>query len=231
MKTKLLTTLLCFLPLFAFSQNYEKEGDDLFAQAQYEKAEKKYKAALLIMGETPSILQKQINCSKCKTLLIKAQTAGQASRYSEAAKYYEDLYALHSLSKYQVQANTMKQMAKRIEAERHAKLEVETEDMVYVIVQKWPVFPGGQVALSKYFDENVKCPINAYNEEIKGRVICQFVVNKDGSIVNIEIARSSGNALLDEEAIRVVKSMPRWSPGVQNGEVVRVKYTLPINFK
>ena len=78
--------------------------------------------------------------------------------------------------------------------------------------------------------ENVKYPVIAQENGVQGRVICQFVVNRDGSIVDVEVVRSV-DASLDKEAIRVIKSMPKWSPGQQRGKPVRVKYTLPVNFK
>lgn len=125
MKTKLLTLLLLLFSIGLFSQNYEKEGDDLFAQAQYEQAEKKYKAAIAINGETPSVKQKQEKCAKCKFLLTKAQTAEKESRYSDATKYYLDLYAIHSLTNYQNKANAMKQRARKAEQEMLAKQEAD----------------------------------------------------------------------------------------------------------
>ena len=94
-----------------------------------------------------------------------------------------------------------------------------------------PEFPGGQQALFKYLGDNVKYPVIAQENGIQGRVICQFVVNKDGSIVDIEVVRSGGDPSLDKEAIRVIKSMPKWKPGKQRGKPVRVKFTLPVNFK
>ena len=111
--------------MLTFSQNYEKEGDDLFAQAQYEQAEKKYKAAIAIVGESQTIKQKQDKCTKCKNLLTKAQTAEKESRYSDAAKYYSNLYAIHALPKYQSKANAMKQKEKQREKDRIAKIEEE----------------------------------------------------------------------------------------------------------
>ena len=94
-----------------------------------------------------------------------------------------------------------------------------------------PEFPGGQQALFKFLSENVKYPVIAQENGIQGRVICQFVVNRDGSIVDVEVVRSAGDASLDKEAVRVIKSMPKWKPGKQRGKAVRVKYTLPVNFK
>ena len=107
----------------------------------------------------------------------------------------------------------------------------EEEEVVFVVVETMPEFPGGQAALFKYLSENVKYPVIAQENGIQGRVICQFVVNKDGSIVDVEVVRSGGDASLDKEAVRVIKSMPKWKPGKQRGKAVRVKYTVPVNFK
>ena len=110
-------------------------------------------------------------------------------------------------------------------------VEEEEEEVVFVVVETMPEFPGGQQALFKYLSENVKYPVIAQENGIQGRVICQFVVNKDGSIVDVEVVRSGGDASLDKEAVRVIKSMPKWKPGKQRGKAVRVKYTVPVNFR
>ena len=118
-----------------------------------------------------------------------------------------------------------------IAAPVEAPVEEEEEEVVFVVVESMPEFPGGQQALFKYLSENVKYPVIAQENGIQGRVICQFVVNKDGSIVEVEVVRSGGDPSLDKEAIRVIKSMPKWKPGKQRGKPVRVKYTVPVNFK
>ncbi len=107
----------------------------------------------------------------------------------------------------------------------------EDDEVVFVVVETMPEFPGGQQALFKYLSENVKYPVIAQENGIQGRVICQFVVNKDGKIVDVEVVRSGGDPSLDKEAIRVIKSMPPWKPGKQRGKPVRVKYTVPVNFR
>ena len=112
-----------------------------------------------------------------------------------------------------------------------APVEEEEEEVVFVVVETMPEFPGGQQALFKYLSENVKYPVIAQENGIQGRVICQFVVNKDGAIVDVEVVRSGGDPSLDKEAIRVIKSMPKWNPGKQRGKAVRVKYTVPVNFR
>ena len=118
-----------------------------------------------------------------------------------------------------------------IAAPVEAPVEEEEEEVVFVVVETMPEFPGGQQALFKYLRENVKYPVIAQENGIQGRVICQFVVNKDGSIVDVEVVRSGGDASLDKEAVRVIKSMPKWKPGKQRGKAVRVKYTVPVNFR
>ena len=109
--------------------------------------------------------------------------------------------------------------------------EEDDEDAIFVVVESMPEFPGGQQALFKYLCDNIKYPPIAQENGIQGRVVCQFVVNKDGSIVDVEVARSGGDPSLDKEAVRVIKSMPKWKPGKQRGKVVRVKYTVPVSFK
>ena len=118
-----------------------------------------------------------------------------------------------------------------IEAPVEAPVEEEEEEVVFMVVETMPEFPGGQQALFKYLSENVKYPVIAQENGIQGRVICQFTVNKDGSIVDVQVVRSGGDASLDKEAVRVIKSMPKWKPGKQRGKAVRVKYTVPVNFK
>lgn len=106
----------------------------------------------------------------------------------------------------------------------------EEDNVVFQVVETMPSFPGGDAELFKYLGKNINYPVIAQENGIQGRVICQFVVNKDGSIVDVVVVRSVDQSL-DKEAIRVIKSMPNWSPGKQRGKSVRVKYTLPVNFK
>lgn len=119
----------------------------------------------------------------------------------------------------------------RLGKEALANEKEEEDEVVFIIVETMPEFPGGQQALFKFLSENVKYPTIAYENGIEGRVICQFVVEKDGTIANVEVVQSGGDASLDKEAVRVLKSMPRWKPGKQKGKPVRVKYTVPVNFR
>jgi TonB family protein len=108
--------------------------------------------------------------------------------------------------------------------------DVPSNDTVFNIVDEMPVFPGGEQAMMKYIAENIKYPQEAKDKEIAGRVFLAFVVEKDGSVSNVEVKRGIGGGC-DDEAVRVVKAMPKWKPGKQKGEPVRVSYMLPINFK
>jgi TonB family protein len=103
------------------------------------------------------------------------------------------------------------------------------EEEVFIIVETMPEFPGGQQAMMKFIAENIQYPADAM--EKGGRVVCQFVVEKDGHIGDIQVVRTSGDASLDKEAVRVISSMPKWKPGRQRGQAVRVSYTLPVNFR
>lgn len=103
-------------------------------------------------------------------------------------------------------------------------------DTVYLSSEQLPEFPGGQKAMSQYISDNVIYPLSARTKGIQGRAICQFVVNKSGDLVDCVIVESSGDNSLDHEAIRVISSMPKWTPGRTAGELVRVKYTVPVNF-
>ena len=102
----------------------------------------------------------------------------------------------------------------------------------FAIVDQMPEFPGGQEALDKYIQENLRCGemINKYQVDAVGKIFVGFIIEPDGSITNVRVLRGLYKHY-DEEAIRVVESMPKWKPGMQNGEAVRVSYLIPINFK
>ncbi|QIA08215.1 energy transducer TonB [Draconibacterium halophilum] len=105
----------------------------------------------------------------------------------------------------------------------------EGSDAIFFIVEDMPEFPGGDEALRKYIANAITYPEIAHTKEIEGKVYVSFVVEKDGSIGNAKIERGVDPSL-DKEALRVVKSLPKWKPGKQRGEPVRVQYTVPINF-
>ena len=100
---------------------------------------------------------------------------------------------------------------------------------IYTAVEKLPVFPGGFQAFYKYLAQNIHYPASAVKNRIHGKVYVTFVVEKDGSLANIKVARGIGDGC-DEEALRVMRMSPPWQPGMQNGKPVRVAYTIPIAF-
>ena len=106
----------------------------------------------------------------------------------------------------------------------------EEETKVFDVVEQMPSFPGGNSALMQYLSSNIKYPVVAEENGVQGRVVCTFVVERDGSITDVRVIRSVDPSL-DKEAVRVVKGMPRWIPGKQNGSAVRVKYTVPVTFR
>ena len=106
----------------------------------------------------------------------------------------------------------------------------EEETKVFDVVEQMPSFPGGDAELMKFLSTHIKYPVVAEENGIQGRVIATFVVERDGSISDVKVVKSVDPSL-DKEAIRVLKSMPKWIPGKQNGSAVRVKYTVPVTFR
>ena len=105
----------------------------------------------------------------------------------------------------------------------------QSKQSVFDSVEQMPEFPGGMSALIDFLSSNIKYPEDAIKQNVGGRVMVMFVVETDGSISNVRVARTVFPSL-DSEAIRVVKSMPKWKPGKEKGRVVRVNYTLPVIF-
>ncbi len=101
---------------------------------------------------------------------------------------------------------------------------------VYDVVEVMPQFPGGNAEMMKFLKENIRYPKEAHEKNIQGRVIVRFIVNEDGQVSDAKVARSV-DPLLDAEALRVVNSMPKWTPGKQDGKAVKVKYHLPLSFQ
>ena len=126
----------------------------------------------------------------------------------------------------QTEAQTQTFVAPVVEEE-----EEESAQQIFTVVEEMPDFPdGGLQGLLKFLAKNIKYPVIAQENGIQGRVVCAFVVNKDGSIVDIEVLRGVDPSL-DKEAVRVLGTMPKWKPGKQRGKPVRVKYTLPVMFR
>lgn len=122
------------------------------------------------------------------------------------------------------QAVEIKYVAPVVEEEEPEEAEI------FMVVEEMPEFPGGMAECLKFLGKNIKYPTIAQENGAHGRVIVQFVVNQDGSIVDPVVVRSV-DPYLDKEALRVIKTMPKWKPGKQRGKAVRVKYTVPVTFK
>lgn len=113
---------------------------------------------------------------------------------------------------------------------KEAPADSTAKEEVFMVAEQMPEFPGGMKELLKFLQDNLKYPENAMKNNVQGRVIVQFVVEKDGTPTEFKVLRSV-DPDLDAEALRVLQTMPKWKPGMQRGEVVRVKYTVPVSFK
>ena len=114
---------------------------------------------------------------------------------------------------------------------KNGKKEEEAEPKgVFDVVEQMPEFPGGAVEMMKFLSENVKYPEAAMKAGTQGRVLVTFIVEADGTVTNIKVVKKVSDEI-DAEAVRVIKAMPKWKPGMQNGKVVRVKYTIPVSFR
>lgn len=128
------------------------------------------------------------------------------------------------------QVPTAPQDKKKVDQEKVAVTSADQKDPLFEVVEEMPDFPGGMVALMEYISKNVRYPAAAHAKGVQGRVIVQFIVEKDGSISSPKIVKSV-DPDLDAEALRVASAMPKWKPGKQKGKEVRVKYTVPIMFR
>ena len=117
---------------------------------------------------------------------------------------------------------------------KYTPVEVEEEEVeeqqIFQVVEEMPEFPGGMGECMKFLGKNIKYPTISQENGVQGRVIVQFVVNRDGSIVDPVVVRGV-DPYLDKEALRVISMMPKWKPGKQRGKAVRVKYTVPVMFR
>ena len=152
---------------------------------------------------------------------ITEQEQKQAPPPPEAPKVEEVL---------QIVENDAKVEETTIQASEETGQAVEVKYVPVEVVEEMPEFPGGMAECLKFLGKNIKYPTISQENGVQGKVIVQFVVNKDGSIVDPVVVRSV-DPYLDKEALRVIKTMPKWKPGKQRGKAVRVKYTVPVTFK
>ena len=158
----------------------------------------------------------------------------QAPPPPEAPKVEEVLEIMDNDSKVEestIQASDDTQAAVEV---KYTPVEVEEEEVeeqqIFQVVEEMPEFPGGMGECMKFLAKNIKYPTIAQENGVQGRVIVQFVVNRDGSIVDPVVMRGV-DPHLDKEALRVIGMMPKWKPGKQRGKEVRVKYTVPVMFR
>lgn len=158
----------------------------------------------------------------------------QAPPPPEAPKVEEVLEIMDNDAKVEestIQASDDTQAAVEV---KYTPVEVEEEEVeeqqIFQVVEEMPSFPGGTAECMKFLSKNIKYPTISQENGVQGRVIVQFVVNTDGSIVDAVVARGV-DPYLDKEALRVVSMMPKWTPGKQRGKAVRVRYTLPVMFR
>ncbi len=120
---------------------------------------------------------------------------------------------------------------KQLPPKENSEFKVDKDgDEIYIVPDILPVFPGGDIGLRQYIVTSVRYPIEAQKKVQQGRVYVQFVVSKDGNVIEVGVAIGTGFKLLDEEALRVVKGMPLWTSGKLKGKDVNCRCTVPINF-
>ena len=134
--------------------------------------------------------------------------------------------ALLAMNNTTIRANVQKKVVKTTKTTKEA----DASNKVYEVVEQMPSFPGGDAAMMKYLAENIKYPVSAQKAKEQGRVVVQFIVEKDGAVTGVKTVRSV-TPVLDAEAVRVIKAMPKWTPGRQGGQPVRVNYNVPVSFR
>lgn len=129
-----------------------------------------------------------------------------------------------------IKTGTTNEVALSVNKAESSQSQLEKSDKVYDVVEGMPSFPGGDAELMRYFSQNMKYPAEAEMNGIQGKVLVTFIVERDGTITNIQVVKSVDPSL-DKEAVRVVRNMPKWRPGMDKGAAVRVKYTIPVTFR
>lgn len=162
---------------------------------------------------------------KKRIKMMNKQTSNPLARFKYLL-FVPLVIALLAMNSTAMRANVQKKVVKTTKATK----KTSANDKVYEVCEQMPTFPGGDAALMKYLSENVKYPALAIKAQEQGRVVVSFTVEKDGAISDVKVARSVTPSL-DAEAVRVVKAMPKWTPGKQGGQLVRVRYNVPVSFK
>ena len=186
--------------------------------------------AKLEMPEEQALPEEILNTVKVSELLIAPDEEVKAEdeiKSQDELKETQTAFGQTDFDKGTDDRNVVREHKEEIIVEK--KVEVEPEK-VFTAVEQMPQFPGGDAELMKFLSKNIKYPTMAMENNIQGRVIVQFVVTKTGAIGEVKVVRSVDRDL-DREAVRVCKSLPKFTPGKMNGQAVNVWYTLPVSFK
>ena len=162
---------------------------------------------------------------KKRIKMMNKQTSNSLARFKYLL-FVPLAIALLAMNSTTIRANVQKKVVKTTKTTKKA----DASNKVYEVVEQMPTFPGGDAALMKYLAENIKYPVSAQKAKEQGRVVVQFIVEKDGAVTSVKTVRSVAPAL-DAEAVRVIKAMPKWTPGRQGGQPVRVNYHVPVSFR
>ena len=211
--------------------NLEHLADNKVLDRGVDISDYQYHLVKLTYHETAAHLVNNFNVSQLKQRIImmnKSKTpARKLAKYLSIIPLVLLLISVNSI----YAAQNVEVIEESINAELQDPPPVRKDnDEVFVVVDDAPEFPGGMEAMIKFLSENIKYPKIAHENGIQGRVICTMVINKDGSVSDVEVARGVDPSL-DSEAIRVIESMPKWKPGKQSGQEVAVRYTLPVVFR
>lgn len=198
--------------------------------------QKDYQALILneAMGLQVNNLTNNFNVSLIKnriTMMTKTRSASWTYIKVLAAipAFFTVLFFFTAGSVGNIVAQTAQQVKPSEEQKVVTQEKPKAEDPVFAVVENMPDYPGGQDAMFKYLVENIKYPAEAKTKGVQGRVFITFIVEKDGTVTNVKVLRGIGSGC-DEEGVRVVSAMPKWVPGTQRGQAVRVQYNLPIKF-
>ena len=199
------------------------------AKLQEKKKEAKVEKKEIIKTEPEKVVEQVKSSVKFTAPVIKKDEEVKEEdeiKLDEVEKSDKDVGAFNVQGNDEVGGEVLK-AKEEIKAPEPPKVE---EEKVFDVVEQMPSFPGGNTALMKFLNENIHYPVVAQENGVQGRVVVSFVVERDGHITDVQIARSVDPSL-DKEAQRVVKSMPKWIPGKQNGSAVRVKFNVPVSFR
>ncbi len=209
--------------------NQELVAVDLAAEEQEEEQEPE--ETKFEQPEEQALPEEILNTVKVTELLIAKDEEVKAQdeiKSQDELKETQTAFGQTDFDKGTDDRNVIREHKEEVIVEK--KEEVKEPEKVFTAVEQMPQFPGGEAELMRYLSKNIKYPTMAMENNIQGRVVVQFVVTKTGSIGEVKVVRSVDRDL-DREAIRVCKSLPKFTPGKMNGQAVNVWYTLPVNFK